>query len=81
MASRLFLLLALVVVIAAAWAALVTFFSPPLTLGWREFYEAMVRRWVRNVAVLGVGTVLVFALWLLFLALRCSLSGRGCAAG
>ena len=33
MASRLFLLLALVVVIAAAWAALVTLFSPPLTLG------------------------------------------------
>ena len=81
MASRLFLLLALVVVIAAAWAALVTLFSPPFTLGWREFYEAMVRRWVRNVAVLGVGTVLVFALWLLFLALRCSLFGRSCAAG
>ncbi|TMA65633.1 MAG: hypothetical protein E6J69_12440 [Deltaproteobacteria bacterium] len=80
MASRLFLLLALVVVIAAAWAALVTLFSPPLTLGWREFSEAMVRRWV-NVAVLGVGTVLVFALWLLFLALRCSLFGRSCAAG
>jgi len=81
MTSRLFLLLALVVVIAAAWAALVTLFSPPLTLGWREFSEAMVRRWVRNVAVLGVGTVLVFALWLLFLALRCSLFGRSCAAG
>jgi len=30
MASRLFLLLALVVVIAAAWAALVALFSPPL---------------------------------------------------
>ncbi len=73
MASRLFLLLALVIVIAAAWAALVTLFSPPLTLGGREFSEAMVRRWVRNVAVLGVGTVLVFALWLLFLALRCSI--------
>ena len=56
MARRLFMLLALVVVIAAAWAALVTLFLPPLTLGWREFYEAMVRRWVRNVAVLGVGS-------------------------
>ena len=81
MASRLFLLLALVVVIAAAWAALVTLFSPPLTLGWREFYEAMVRRWVRNVAILGVGAALVYALWLLFLALRCTISGRSCAAG
>jgi hypothetical protein len=65
MASRLSLLLALVVVIAATWAALVTLFSLPLTLGWREFYEAMVRRWVRNVAVLGVSTIVVFVLWLL----------------
>ena len=69
MASSLFVLLALVVVLAAAWAALVTLFVPPLTLGWREFYEATIRRWVRNVAVLGVGTVLVFVLWHLFLAL------------
>jgi len=68
-------LLALVIVIAAAWAALVTLFLPPLTLGWREFYEAMIRRWVRNVAVLGVGTVLVFVLWLLVLALGCRFSG------
>ena len=73
MASRLFMLLALVVVIAATWATLATLFLPPLTLGWREFYKAMVRRWVRNAAVLGVGTVLVFVLWVLFLALRCSL--------
>ena len=80
MAGRLFVLLALVVVIAAAWAALVTLLVPPLTFGWRGFYEAMVRRWVRNVAVLGVGTVLVFALWLLFLALRCRVSRRSCAA-
>ena len=61
------MLLALMVVIAAAWAALVTLFSPPLTLGWREFYEAMAKRWVRNVAVLGVATVLVFVLSPLFL--------------
>jgi hypothetical protein len=65
MASRLFPLLALLVVIAVAWAALVTLFSLPLTLGWREFYEAMVKRWVRNVAVLGVSTVVVFVLWFL----------------
>jgi len=81
MASRLFVLLALVIVIAATWAALVTLFLPPLTVGWREFYEAMIRRWVRNVAVLGVGTVLVFVLWLLVLALGCRFSGRSCAAG
>ena len=70
MASRLLMLLALVVVIAAAWAALVTLFSTPLTLGWREFSQAVVRRWVRNVAVFGVGAVLVFVVWLLFLARR-----------
>ena len=81
MASRLFVLLALVVMIAAAWAALVTLFVPPLTLGWREFYEAMVRRWVRNVAVLGAGTVLVFVLWHLLLAFRCSFTGRSRALG
>lgn len=75
MASCPFMLLALVVVIAAAWAALVTLFSLPLTLGWREFYRAMVRRWVRNTAILGAGVILVFVLWLLFLALRSSFSG------
>ena len=68
MTSRLFLLLALVVVIAATWAALVTLFSPPLALGWREFSDAMGRRSVRNVAVPGVGTVLALVLRLLFLA-------------
>jgi hypothetical protein len=68
------MLLAAVVVIAAAWAALVTLFLPPLTLGWHEFYEAMIKRWVRHVAVLGAGTVLVFVLWQLFLALRCGIS-------
>ena len=81
MAGRLFILLALVVVIAAAWAALVTLFTPPLTLGWREFSDAMVRRWGRNVAVLGVGTVLVGVLWLLFLALQCNFSSRSCPTG
>jgi uncharacterized oligopeptide transporter (OPT) family protein len=62
------MLLALVVWIAAAWAVLVTLCSTPLTLGWREFSQAVVRRWVRNVTVLGVGAVLVFAVWLFFLA-------------
>ena len=76
MASRLSLLLALVIVIAAAWAALVTLVSPPLTLGWREFYEATIKRWGRNVAVLGVGAVLVFVLWHLFVAVRYGISSR-----
>lgn len=66
MTSRLLILLTSVVVTAAAWAALVTLFTPPLTLGWREFSEAAARRWVKNVAVLGLATVLVVALWLLF---------------
>jgi hypothetical protein len=81
MAGRLLVLVALVVVIAAAWAALVTLFTPPLTLGWREFYEAMVRRWVRNAAVLGVGMAFLFVLWLVVLGLRGHFSGRSCAGG
>ena len=70
MASRLFMLLVQVIVISGVWAALVTLFSPPLTLGWREFYEATLRRWMRNVAVLGIGTALVFGLWLLTQSIR-----------
>src|SRR5262249_11539442 len=68
--TRLFLLLALMVMIAATWAALVTLFSPPLTLDWREFSDAMGRRSFRNVAVPGVGPVLALVLPLLFLALQ-----------
>ena len=68
-----FMLLTSVFVMVVAWSALVTLFSPPLTLGWREFYESMVRRGRRNAAVIGVGTAVVFVLWLLFLALRRSL--------
>jgi hypothetical protein len=65
MAGHLLLLLVLVVVVAAVWAALVTLFSLPLTLGGHEFVEAMVGRWVRTAAVLGVVVaVLVLALWL-----------------
>ena len=71
MVSSLLMLLAVAVVIAAAWAALVTLFLPPLTLGWREFYEAAIKRGARNVVILGVGTVLVFVLWHLLVAVRC----------
>jgi len=66
MAGHMPTLLVLVVVVAAAWAALVTLFTPPLTLGWREFAEAMFKRWVRNAAVLGAGLIaLTVLLWLL----------------
>jgi len=73
MVRCLFIALASVVAMVVAWSALVTFFSPPLTLGWREFYEAMIRRWPRNAAVIGVGAAVVFVLWVLLLALRRSL--------
>jgi hypothetical protein len=68
MQSRLLMLVALVIVLAGVWAALVTLFVPPLTLGWREFLDAMVRRWPRNIVVLGLAVVLILGLWLLFLA-------------
>ena len=66
MPGGLSMLIALVVVIAAAWAALVTLFVPPLTLGWREFVEAMVRRWARNAVVLGVAALVVVLFRALF---------------
>ncbi len=68
MPARLLMLVALVLVLAGAWAALVTLFVPPLTLGWREFLDAMVRRWARNALLLGLALVLLLGLWLLFLA-------------
>jgi hypothetical protein len=44
-------LLVLVVLFAAAWAALVTLFTPPLTSGWREALDAtsVSRTWPRAV--------------------------------
>ena len=65
MLTRLLTLVAVMVMIAAGWAFLVTLVSPPLTLGWRETVEATVRRSARYVAVLGiagVGVLLVLAL-------------------
>ena len=69
MPVRLLVLVALVIVLAGVWAALVTLFVPPLTLGWHEFLDAMVRRWARNAVFLGLAVVLMLGLWLLFLAL------------
>jgi len=68
MPVRLLVLVALVIGFAGVWAGLVTLFVPPLTLGGREFAEAMVRRWARNILVLGLAAVLILGLWLLFLA-------------
>ena len=65
MLTRLLTLVAVMVMIAAGWAFLVTLVSPPLTLGWRETLEATVRRSARYVAVLGIAGVVV----LLILAL------------
>jgi len=68
MPVRLLVLVALVIGFAGVWAGLVTLFVPPLTLGGREFAEVMVRRWARNILVLGLAAVLILGLWLLFLA-------------
>jgi len=65
MLTRLLTLVAMMVMIAAGWAFLVTLVSPPLTLGWRETLEATVRRSARHVAVLGIAGAIV----LLILAL------------
>src|SRR5207244_330116 len=59
MLTRLLMLIAVMVMIAAGWAFLVTLVSPPLTLGWRETLEATVRRSARHVAVLGIAGVVV----------------------
>ncbi len=56
---------ALVVVVAGGWAVLATLFTPPLTSGWREGMEAVVRRWTRAVIVLGLGAAGLMGMWLL----------------
>ena len=50
MLIRLLTLVAVMVMIAAGWAFLVTLVSLPLTLGWRETLEATVRRSAWHVA-------------------------------
>lgn len=59
------MLLALVVVVAGAWAVLATLFTPPLTVGAREAVEAVGRRWGRSVVVLGLAVAGMLGLWLL----------------
>ena len=57
--------LALVVVVAGGWAVLATLFTPPLTSGWREGMEAVMRRWTLAVIVLGPSAAALMAVWVL----------------
>ena len=70
MARHLVALVALVILSAGVWAALVTLFAPPLTLGWREFYQATARRWLRNLGAFGAVAAIGYLLWFVLLALR-----------
>jgi hypothetical protein len=65
MAILLTKLLTLVILTAGAWAVLVTLFTPPLTLGWREGVDAAARRWARAVIVLGLSVAGLVIVWLL----------------
>ncbi len=56
---------ALVVVVAGGWAVLATLFTPPLTSGWREGMEAVIRRWTLAVIVLGIGAAGLMGIWVL----------------
>ena len=73
MLTRLLTLVAVMVMIAAGWAFLVTLVSPPLSLGWRETLAATVRRSARPVAVIGIAGGVV----LLILALAAGLRTEG----
>lgn len=64
----------LVVLLAGAWAALATLFTPPLTSGWREGLDATWRRWWRAIAVLGPVAAGLALAWLLLARL---LGGQG----
>ncbi len=57
--------LALVVVVAGGWAVLATLFTPPLTSGWREGMEAVMRRWTLAVIVLGPSAAALMGVWVL----------------
>ena len=58
-------ILALVVSVAAGWAVLATLFTPPLTSGWREGMEAVVRRFTLAVIVLGPSAAILMGVWVL----------------
>jgi hypothetical protein len=56
---------ALVVVVAGGWAVLATLFTTPLTSGWREGMEAVMRRWTLAVIVLGPSAAVLIGVWVL----------------
>jgi len=56
---------ALVVVVAGGWAVLATLFTTPLTSGWREGMEAVMRRWTLAVIVLGLSAAALIGVWVL----------------
>ncbi len=61
---------ALVVIVAGGWAVLATLVTPPLTSGWREGMEAVIRRWTKAVIVLGLSVAALMGLWVLVTRLR-----------
>ena len=56
---------ALVVVVAGGWAVLATLFTTPLTSGWREGMDAVMRRWTLAVIVLGLSAAALTGVWVL----------------
>jgi hypothetical protein len=55
----------LVVVFAGGWAVLATLVTPPLTSGWRQGMEAVIRRWTLAVRVLGLSAAGLMGVWVL----------------
>lgn len=62
--------LALVALVAGGWAIVATLFAPPLTSGWREGTEAVMRRavvrqWILAAIALGIGAAGLMGAWVL----------------
>jgi len=55
----------LVAVVAGGWAVLATLFTPPLTSGWREGMDAVMRRWTLAVIVLVPSAAGLMGVWVL----------------
>ena len=56
-------ILALVMAVGGGWAVLATIVTPPLTSGWREGLEAVMRRWTLAAMVLVPGAVVLMGIW------------------
>jgi len=55
----------LVAVVAGGWAVLATLFTPPVTSGWREGMDAVMRRWTLGAIVLGLSAAVLMGVWML----------------